>query len=285
MVAVNPPGGREPTATKRAPQSTDDDPGPSAFVLLPAIDLRGGRVVRLRTGDFEQETVYGDDPVEVALGFAANGAEWLHVVDLDGAREGSPQQASVVSAIVASVAGRMRVEVGGGLRDQRTVEAVLATGAARAVLGTTALEDPGLVGRLVATHGPHRLAVALDVREGMALGAGWRADAPSVAVGDALSRIADEGVRTLIVTAIARDGLLQGPDLELLGRLIAMGRGDIIASGGISSTDDVLAARQVGCTGAIVGRALYEGRLDLSETLDALRSDPGPPEVDQAPQD
>lgn len=245
-----------------------------AFALLPAIDLRGGRVVRLRQGDFDRETVYGDDPVDVAVGFARAGATWLHVVDLDGARAGSPRQESLIADIVAAVGERMRVEVGGGLRDVASVDAVLETGAARAVLGTAALEDPALAGRLVKRHGPERIVVALDVRDGLAVGSGWLPGTAGVPVVDAASRITDEGVRSLAVTAIDRDGLLEGPDLDLLGRLVALGRAEIIASGGISSTADVLAAARIGCAGAIVGRALYEGRLDLAATLEALRPEP-----------
>jgi phosphoribosylformimino-5-aminoimidazole carboxamide ribotide isomerase len=269
MVPVNP--GIDPQGI---PSPSPDDPPISAdFALLPAIDLRGGRVVRLRQGDFDKETVYGDDPIEVAMAFAASGARWLHVVDLDGARVGSPQQTALIAGIVSAVSGRMRVQIGGGLRDRASVEGVLATSAARAVLGTVVLDDPAFAGRLVETHGAERLVVALDVRDGLAIGSGWLAGAPGLPVVEALSRIADQGIRTFAVTAIERDGLLDGPDLDLLARLIALGRGSIIASGGISSTADVLAARRIGCAGAIVGRAIYEGRLDLAGTLEALRSD------------
>ncbi len=255
------------------PSASGPVPRFDSFMLLPAIDLRDGHVVRLQNGDFDRETVYGDDPVLVANAFADQGATWLHVVDLDGARAGSPQQAPLIGAIVAAVGDRMQVEVGGGLRDEASVAAVLSTGARRAVLGTAALQDPAFAGRLVDVFGADRLVVALDVRDGMAVGSGWRPGTPGLAVADALTRITAEGVRTLAVTAIQRDGLLEGPDLGLLAGLIALGRGDIIASGGISSTADVLAARQAGCSGAIVGRALYEGRLDLAETLSALRPD------------
>ena len=162
------------------------------FVLLPAIDLREGRVVRLRQGDFARETIYGDDPVSVAVGFADVGATWLHVVDLDGARAGSPRQSAVIAAIVAAVGDRMRVQVGGGLRDEASVASALATGATRAVVGTAAIDDPRFAGRLVERHGVDRIAVAIDVRDGLAIGSGWRTGAPGVPVVDAETRITDQ---------------------------------------------------------------------------------------------
>ncbi|MEA2535808.1 MAG: phosphoribosylformimino-5-aminoimidazole carboxamide ribotide isomerase [Chloroflexota bacterium] len=249
---------------------------PRPFELLPAIDLRGGLVVRLREGDFARETVYGDDPPSVAKGFADMGASWLHVVDLDGARAGGRRQAPVVAAIVAEVGRRLRIQVGGGLRDEASVAAVLAAGAERVVIGSAALHRPNFVANLVALHGPQRVVVALDVRAGRAVGEGWRTDAAGTPVEEALMRVTDEGVEILAVTSIERDGRLEGPALDLLGRMVELGRGRIIASGGIRSTEDVLAVRRLGCAGAIVGRALYEGRLDLAATIAALAtSSPG----------
>ncbi|HSS37122.1 MAG TPA: 1-(5-phosphoribosyl)-5-[(5-phosphoribosylamino)methylideneamino] imidazole-4-carboxamide isomerase [Patescibacteria group bacterium] len=249
------------------------------FELLPALDLRGGRVVRLVQGDFARETVYGDDPNAVVDAFARAGAGWVHVVDLDGARAGVPVQTATVGEIIRAADGRLRVEVGGGLRDRPSVARVLELGAARVVVGTAALADPAFVGSLVTVHGPDRIAVALDVRDGAAVGHGWRAGAPGTPIVEAVSRMTDAGVETLIVTAIERDGRLEGPDLDLLEGLARAGRGRVIASGGISSTEDVLAARSVGCAGAIVGRAMYEGRIDLAATLRALgaTADPGRP--------
>ncbi len=244
-------------------------PGPQAFDLLPAIDLRGGRVVRLLHGDFGRETVYGDDPAAVAEQFVDEGARWLHVVDLDGARDPLMRQLGLVAAIVAGVGDRSRVEVAGGLRDERAVAATLLAGAARAVVGTAALADPAFAGRLVVTHGAERIAVALDVRDGLAVGHGWRTGAPGVPAGEAMARLADVGVTTFEVTAIERDGTLAGPDLALLGALAGAGRGDVIASAGISSADDLRAVRALGCRGAIVGRALYVGRVTLAEAIAA----------------
>jgi phosphoribosylformimino-5-aminoimidazole carboxamide ribotide isomerase len=245
----------------------------SAFHLLPAIDLRGGQVVRLSEGDFTRATVYGAAPEEVATRFAAAGARWIHIVDLDGAREGGRRQTEIVARIVAAAGPGVSCEVAGGLRDEAAVAAALSAGAARAVIGTAALRDPGFVGRLVARFGAERIAVALDVRDGLAIGEGWVPGAPGVPSDQALSALADRGAQTFIVTAIERDGLLSGPNVDLLGRMIVLGRGDVIASAGISSLQDIAAVRALGCAGAIVGRALYEGRVDLAAAVRLVYGD------------
>ncbi len=242
----------------------------ASFDLLPAIDLRGGRVVRLRAGDFGRETRYSDAPASIAEAFVAAGATWLHVVDLDGARSGRPVQVDAVCAVLDAVAGRARVEVAGGVRDAAAVAAGLEAGAARVVVGTAALRDTAFAAALIASHGVGAVAVALDVRGGLVVGEGWRAGAEGEPVERVLARLADVGVRTFEVTAIERDGGLDGPDLDLLGRLVALDRGDIVASAGIASVDDLLAVRSIGCSGAIVGRALYEGRLAIPDALAAL---------------
>lgn len=241
----------------------------SDFQILPAIDLRGGRVVRLEKGDFERETAFSDDPVTVARSFADAGAAWLHVVDLDGARTGEPAHSAMIGRIVETIGDRIAVEVAGGLRTEASVAAALAAGATRAVVGTAALRDPAFAGRLVAAHGPDRVAVALDVRDGLALGDGWLPGATGIRAEDALTALADHGVATFEATAIDRDGLLGGPDLELLTRLVALGRGRVIASGGVASVEDIRAVRELGCAGAILGRALYEGRIDLASAIGA----------------
>jgi phosphoribosylformimino-5-aminoimidazole carboxamide ribotide isomerase len=257
----------------RAVKRGQDDGRPD-FELLAAIDLRGGRVVRLREGDFDRETVYDDDPVAVAQAFAADGARWLHVVDLDAVRTGSSQQGDALASIVDAVGERVGCEVAGGLRDDASVAAALDGGARRVVVGTAALREPGFVSRLVARHGADRIAVALDVRAGLAVGEGWRRDASGVPVTVALETLAAAGATTFEVTAIARDGGLVGPDLDLLGRLASDRRVGLIASGGIASIDDLLAVRRLGCVGAIVGTALYEGRLGLPTALAALAAEP-----------
>ena len=239
----------------------------SAFEILPAIDVQAGRVVRLRQGDFARETAYSDDPARVAQAFETAGARWIHVVDLDGARTGRPAQVEAVAAILAAVGKRLRDEVAGGLRTAGVVSETLAAGAFRAVLGTTALGDPDLAGDLVSTHGADRIAVAIDVRAGQAVGRGWSTSASGIEAVTAMEQLADVGVTTFEVTAIERDGLLEGPDLDLYDRFIQLDRGAVIASGGITTMEDLRNLRTLGCAGAIIGRALYEGRLDLAAVL------------------
>jgi phosphoribosylformimino-5-aminoimidazole carboxamide ribotide isomerase len=227
-------------------------PSARGFTVLPAIDLRGGRVVRLEQGDFTRETAFSDDPLAVALGFADTGARWLHLVDLDAARDGSSGHAPVITAIVAAIGEQVSVEIAGGLRSIEAVADALARGAARAVVGTAALRDPGFVGGLVAAHGADRIAVALDVRDGLAVGHGWVPGSPGVPVETALATLADAGVTTFEVTAIDR--------------------GAIIASAGIASVADLAAVRSIGCAGAIVGRALYDGSLSLADAFSMERA-------------
>jgi phosphoribosylformimino-5-aminoimidazole carboxamide ribotide isomerase len=242
----------------------------AGFEILPAIDLEGGRVVRLVQGDFARETVYEEDAVGVARAFADAGATWLHVVDLDGAREGEPRQLELVAEIVAEVHGRIRVEVGGGLRTAEAVAGALGTGASRVAVGTAALRDPAFALGLVARYGPARIVGSLDIRDGMALGEGGRQGAQGVLADDALESLSAAGIDTFEVTAIDRDGLMGGPDVALLRSLVRLGRGRIIASGGISSLEDVLAVQAAGCGGAIIGKALYEGRITIREIVTAI---------------
>jgi len=237
------------------------------FQILAAIDLRGGRVVRLAAGDFGRETVYGADPAAVTRSFVAAGARWIHAVDLDGAREGRPRQTEAVARIVAAAGIDAACEVAGGLRSEAAVSAALDAGAARAVVGTAALEDGAFVERLVLRFGVGRVAVALDVRDGLAVGRGWISGLPGVPVEEALATLADRGAQTFIVTAIERDGLMKGPNLGLLGRMVDLGRGQIIASAGVSSLEDIVAVRAIGCVGAIVGRAIYEKGIDLASAI------------------
>jgi phosphoribosylformimino-5-aminoimidazole carboxamide ribotide isomerase len=246
----------------------------SKFELLPAIDLVEGRVVRLEQGDFDRQTSFSTDPVAVAEAFADGGATWLHVVDLDGARSGRQAHGDVVRSIVTAVGSDVRIEIAGGLRTIEAIGAALAAGAARAVIGTAALADPAIAASAVATYGQDRIAVALDVRYGMAIGEGWRSGAPGVPPDEAIRRLAGVGVATFEVTSVVRDGLLGGPDLALLGGLVEIGLGRVIASGGVASVEDIDAVRRLGCAGAIVGTALYDGSLDLAAALEAA-SGPG----------
>lgn len=242
---------------------------PSTFEVLPAIDLVDGRVVRLQQGDFDRLEVYSDDPMAVAASFEAAGARWLHIVDLDAARSGRPRHTEVIHRILDAVGARVECEVAGGLRSEQTAASVLEAGARRAVLGTAALREPTMAARLVCRYGTARIAVAIDVRDGMALGEAWRSGAGGPTVQEAVGRLVDCGVNVFETTAIDRDGVLAGPDLALLASVVAFGV-EVIASGGIRSIEDLLAVRALGCSGAIVGRAVYDGSLDLADAVAAL---------------
>jgi phosphoribosylformimino-5-aminoimidazole carboxamide ribotide isomerase len=236
--------------------------------LLPAIDLRGGKCVRLYQGDYGRETVYGDDPVAQARAFADAGAPWVHVVDLDAARTGEPVNRPVIAAIAAAVS--VPVQVGGGVRDLASAGALFDAGVTRVVVGTAALEDPAFVHRLAADR---RVAVGLDVDGREVAVRGW-VEGSGRALDDVAAEFADAGVDALVVTQIARDGTLAGPDLDLYGELLATSPIDIVASGGVGTADHLrtLAGLQVGertLAGVIVGRALYEGRFSLPEALAA----------------
>jgi phosphoribosylformimino-5-aminoimidazole carboxamide ribotide isomerase len=240
------------------------------FELIPAIDLRGGRVVRLEQGDFARETVFADEPVAAARAFVDAGARWLHVVDLDGARAGEPAHLAVVRDIADESGQQAAIETAGGIRSATSVDAALAAGARRVVFGTAALRDPGLVGDATQAHGEDAVAVAVDVRGGEAIGDAWRAGAAGEPATELVRRLADVGVTWFEVTAIDRDGLLGGPDLRLLEELVRLDRGRVIASGGIRNVADASAVRDLGCVGAIIGRALYDGSFDLRAAIDEL---------------
>jgi phosphoribosylformimino-5-aminoimidazole carboxamide ribotide isomerase len=213
---------------------------------------------------------YEADPVAVASRFVAQGATWLHVVDLDGAKDGEPRQLDTAAEVVAEVHGRARVELGGGLRTPVAVAGAIGTGAARVTVGTAALTDPEFVRSIVGRHGAERVVASIDVRDGVALGEGWRPGAVGMPATEAIEMLAGAGVVTFEVTSIARDGLLEGPDLELLRSLVNLHQGRIIASGGVASIEDVLAVQAIGCAGVIVGSALYEGRFDVATAIAAL---------------
>ncbi|HLT69828.1 MAG TPA: 1-(5-phosphoribosyl)-5-[(5-phosphoribosylamino)methylideneamino]imidazole-4-carboxamide isomerase [Acidimicrobiales bacterium] len=244
-----------------------------AFELYPAIDLRGGRCVRLYQGDFARETVYGEDPVAQARAFVAAGARWLHVVDLDAARTGTAANREVVAAIAAAV--DVPVQAGGGVRDDEAADALLAAGVRRVVVGTAALDDPDWVRRLADRH-PGRVAVGLDARGREVAVRGWTEGSGQDLV-EVARRFDDAGVAALVVTEIGRDGTLAGPDLDQLAAVLAATRLDVVASGGVGSLDDLraLAGLEVGgrrLAGAIVGRALYEGAFPLSAAVEVVSS-------------
>lgn len=235
-----------------------------SFTVFPAVDISDGRCVRLLQGRFGTETVYSDDPVKVALGFAKAGARWLHIVDLDGAKTGEGKNRALVLEVVKTAS--CPVQAGGGLRSLDDVEEVLAAGANRAVLGTVALEDPDEMARACKRYG-ERIAVSLDAKGGELASHGWTVGT-GVPVLEAVAAFAAAGVARFIYTDVSRDGTMSGPDIEGLLRLKEATDLPVIASGGVSSIDDVRKVAGLypqGITGAIVGRALYENKFDVRE--------------------
>lgn len=234
------------------------------MILLPAIDLRGGRCVRLVQGDFDQETVYDDDPLAVARRFEEEGAQWLHVVDLDAALEGVPGNREIIERVIATV--HLPVQCSGGMRSVEDIEWAVDAGAGRVVLGTRALMDPTFVGDAVARF-DETIAVGLDVRGDRLQARGWTEDAgelyPTLEVLDAF------GVSRYVVTDVARDGMLQGPNLQLLQDVMIRTPARIVASGGVSSLDDLRALADLGVESCIIGKALYAKRFTLPEALRA----------------
>jgi phosphoribosylformimino-5-aminoimidazole carboxamide ribotide isomerase len=238
--------------------------------LIPAIDIQGGRCVRLRHGDFADETVFGDDPVAVAERWVREGARCLHVVDLDGAREGAPWNFPLVRAIAEAVS--VPVQTGGGIRTEAALERVAESHVAKAVLGTSAVEDEGLIARALALFGRARLIVAVDAEEGLVRTKGW-VERTQVRALDLARRLAAMGVAEILYTDVARDGMMQRANVEGT-RELAMGSGlEVLASGGVSDLDDLRALKTLepcGVTGVIVGRALYEGRFTVAEAHEVL---------------
>lgn len=237
--------------------------------LFPAIDLRGGRVVRLAQGEAGRQTVYGDDAATQAASFIDAGARWIHVVDLDRAF-GDGNNDAVLAHVVAVAAGRARVQVGGGVRSVERAEALLAAGVSRVVVGTAAVERPELIDALVAAVGASHVAIGLDARDGLVAVRGWVETSP-VRAPDLARRVASQGIDTIIFTDIARDGMLTGPDLDgaraVASALGATGEPHVIVSGGIATLDDIRQVARAGLAGVIVGRALYEGHFTLTDAL------------------
>jgi len=240
--------------------------------LYPAIDIRGGKCVRLHQGDYAKETVYGSDPVAQAMEFASAGASWIHVVDLDAARSGVPENRAVVEAIVAAVP--VPVQTGGGVRSIESAEILFDSGVERVVMGTAALTDPDLVTALASDH---RVAVGLDARSGEVATDGWLKGSGRSVI-DVARSFADVGVDAFVVTDIGRDGTLEGPDVEGLSQMLAATDVDVIASGGVGSLADLLrlASVEVGgrrLSGAITGKAIYEGRVSVAEAVAAIAAE------------
>jgi len=240
----------------------------SYLELLPAVDVKDGRAVRLVQGELSQESIYGS-PLEVALDFQASGAEWLHLVDLDAAFGRGEN-----SALLAEVVGKLdiKVELSGGIRDDLSLARALATGCTRINLGTAALENPEWTSRVIAEHGD-RIAVGLDVRGHVLAARGWTQEGGDLF--ETITRLESDGCARYVVTDVTKDGTLQGPNLELLKEVCAVTKRPVVASGGISSLADIQALsalNSIGVEGAIVGKALYAGAFTLEEALKVTRS-------------
>ena len=240
------------------------------FTVYPALDIRGGRVVRLAQGDYARETQYGDDPLPRALAFAEAGASWMHLVDLDAAKAGGYTLAPLLQAI--SSGSGLKVQTGGGVRSRDDVARILDAGASRVVVGSLSVREPQTVIGWLSEFGGERITVALDSRQDdrgvwQLPVHGWTENA-GVTLDALLPRYVDAGLRHLLCTDIARDGMLSGPNLDLYSHLLGMAPGvSVQASGGVRDLADVRGARLAGCAGAVLGRSLLEGRLDLVDAI------------------
>ncbi len=242
----------------------------SSFTIYPAIDIRGGRCVRLIQGDYNQETVYNDDPVAVAKGFVEQGAQFVHLVDLDGAKAGHPVNHELIGRIASSV--QVPIQLGGGLRTLADVEQLIGLGVSRVIIGTAAIEDRAFTEAVLGTYGD-RVAIGIDARNGYVATRGWL-ETSEVKAEELAKELATKGAETFIFTDISRDGMMQGPNIEAIASIAkASGKG-VIASGGVTVLDDLirLAERQAeGISGAIVGKAIYTGKIDLQDALLKVR--------------
>lgn len=233
------------------------------FEVIPAIDLRGGRCVRLAQGDFARETVWADDPAEVARRWTAAGATVMHVVDLDGAATGELKNLDALRAIRTVTSASL--QYGGGLRSDASVEAALQAGADRVVVGTALVARPEWVAALLARHGS-RVMASIDARAGQVATEGWRSGS-GASIEDIVARTNQLGITRALVTDIDTDGMLAGPNLQVLREVVAAAEFAVIASGGVTTLEDLEAVRHAGAAGAIIGQALYAGRLDLAEAI------------------
>lgn len=238
------------------------------MLIFPAIDLYGGKAVRLFKGDYERMTVYSDDPVSVARDFAACGAGQIHVVDLAGARDGNMPELGLVEKIYKETG--LFIELGGGIRGMDSIDRAMAAGVGRVILGTAAVADPGLVGAAAAKY-PGRIAAGCDLRGGRVAVKGWLEDS-GVTADDFFSRMLSLGVDTVICTDIARDGAMRGANAALYGEIVSKHPGvKLTASGGVSSMEDIARLRALGLYGAIIGKAYYTGAIDLKSAVEAAK--------------
>lgn len=235
------------------------------MIIYPAVDVKDGRCVRLVQGQFNDVTVYSDNPVEMALNFEKMGARYLHVVDLDGARLGEPQNIAVISEMAVKMG--IPLQLGGGIRTIEMIEIILCKGIHRVILGTSAVRDPNLIKTAISSFGSN-LAVAIDARDGMVAIEGWAKTSEFTAVGFA-RKMEALGAKTIIYTDISRDGMLTGPNLKAMEEMTKAVGIEVIASGGVRNLEDIKNLKGIGVSGAIVGKALYTGDIDLREAIAA----------------
>jgi phosphoribosylformimino-5-aminoimidazole carboxamide ribotide isomerase len=234
--------------------------------IIPAIDIRGGKCVRLYQGDYSQQIVFDEDPAAVALRWQAQGARWLHIVDLDGAAVGEPQNVAIVEKIVSK--SGLLVELGGGIREEEVAEELLQKGVSRIILGTVAIESPELVSKLWHRFG-EAIAVGLDARDGKVTICGWQKDT-GIDVLQLAQEMAEAGVKRFIYTDVKRDGTLTEPNFDVVRELVSQINVPVIASGGVSKLEHLRRLKELGVEGAIIGKALYTGDIDLREAISSL---------------
>ncbi|WP_046216279.1 1-(5-phosphoribosyl)-5-[(5-phosphoribosylamino)methylideneamino]imidazole-4-carboxamide isomerase [Paenibacillus wulumuqiensis] len=242
----------------------------SSFTIYPAIDIRGGRCVRLIQGDYNQETVYNEDPAAVAADFAAQGAGYVHLVDLDGAKAGHPVNHELIGRIARLV--DVPVQIGGGLRTLEDVKTLLGLGVSRVIIGTAAIEDREFTESVLATYGS-QVAIGIDARNGYVATRGWL-ETSEVKADELARELAAKGAETFIFTDISRDGMMQGPNIEAIAAIAQASGKQVIASGGVTVLDDLVKLaerREQGISGAIVGKAIYTGKIDLKQALQTIR--------------
>jgi phosphoribosylformimino-5-aminoimidazole carboxamide ribotide isomerase len=239
------------------------------MIILPAIDIKGGQCVRLTKGDFATAEKVAEDPLKTALAFQEAGAEWIHMVDLDGAKAGSLKNREVFLEVAKSTG--LKVELGGGIRTPDSIDYYLEQGISRVIIGSAAISDPALVRAAVKKHGD-RIAVGIDARNGMVSGGGWLADS-NINYLDLAKKMEEAGVRHIIFTDISKDGTLSGPNLEQLGKINGAVDCDIIASGGVHTMEDIIALKEMGLYGAICGKSIYKGTLSLKEAIEYCKGE------------
>ncbi|MCR4435198.1 MAG: 1-(5-phosphoribosyl)-5-[(5-phosphoribosylamino)methylideneamino]imidazole-4-carboxamide isomerase [Clostridiales bacterium] len=235
--------------------------------VYPAIDVQNGKCVRLVQGNFNNVTVYSDDPVDMALQWERLGAEYLHVVDLDGARTGQPQNIAVISEMAVNLG--IPLQVGGGIRTIEMIEIILCKGIQRIILGTSAVKDPNLVKNAVKTF-ENNIVIGIDARDGMVAIEGWAKTSEFTAVGFA-KKMEELGAKTIIYTDISKDGTLSGPNLKAMEEMVNSVKIEVIASGGVSTLQDIKNLREIGMHGVIIGKALYTGDIDLREAIEIAK--------------